>query len=227
MKRNTLSLACGLVLAGMATGAAAEYELSANVAMTTDYVWRGISQNDEDPAIQGGFDFEHESGFYLGTWGSNVNASDPVTVRGEEVTLDSGSMELDVYGGFATELENGIGIDLGAVAYLFPGYDEWDTEEYYIGGSYDLFGLMLYYNNDADSMYYDASLDFELQQDAWLGLHVGYSDPDDGESATDWKVAVGKSLLGVDWEVAYTDTDYDGSDGWADSRVFLTVSKSF
>ena len=53
----------------------AEVSLSGNVAVTTDYVWRGMSQNAEDPSVSGGFDLEHSSGFYIGLWAANVLAS--------------------------------------------------------------------------------------------------------------------------------------------------------
>ena len=66
-----LSIAMGIALASLTTAASAEF--SGNVALTTDYVWRGVSQTDEGPAVQGGFDYEHESGFSAGVWGSNVD----------------------------------------------------------------------------------------------------------------------------------------------------------
>jgi len=63
----------GVVVSTIASSAVYAGEISANVALTTDYVWRGISQNQEDPALQGGFDYAHDSGFYLGAWAANVN----------------------------------------------------------------------------------------------------------------------------------------------------------
>jgi len=64
MKSSTKVLSISaLALATLAP--AAQAEITANVALTTDYVWRGVSQNQEDPALQGGFDYAHDSGFYL------------------------------------------------------------------------------------------------------------------------------------------------------------------
>ena len=72
--KNSLKLASVSLLAAAALAPAANAEITANVALTTDYVWRGVSQNtDESPALQGGFDFADESGFYAGVWASNVN----------------------------------------------------------------------------------------------------------------------------------------------------------
>ncbi len=222
MKKTSLSIACGLALAAVAAPSVAEVSLSANVALTTDYVWRGISQNDEDPAIQGGFDLGLENGLYAGIWGSNVNA---VNTDAFDNVVDTGSIELDYYVGWATEFDNGVGLDLGFIYYDFPGIKDWDTEEYYIGASYSYFGLMASYNNDFDYVYWDASFDYELPEGFGLGLHYGYTDADEGEDMADWKVAITKSMFDVDFELAYTDTDVDSP--MTDSRVFLTVSKSW
>ena len=155
-----------------------------------------------------------DNGLYAGIWGSNV-------------TTGQGSIEIDYYAGWATELDNGVGIDVGAVAYTYPGTDDWDTEEYYLGASYSYFGLMASYSNDLDAIYWDASADFELPNEFGLGLHYGYWDMDEGEDQGDWKIALTKSLFELDWELAYTDTDIDNAENWADGRVFLTVSKGW
>jgi len=217
MKKTSLSLACGLALAAVAAPSAAEVSLSANVALTTDYVWRGMSQNSEDAAIQGGFDLGVDNGLYAGIWGSNVD------------TGGAGSMELDYYGGWATEFDNGFGLDVGYIYYDFPGADFDGSDEFYIGGSYSYFGLTAYYDNDSDNIYWDASFDYELPEGFGLGVHYGYTDADEGEDMADWKVGITKSMFDLDFELAYTDTDLDSAvaKDWADSRVFLTVSKSW
>jgi uncharacterized protein (TIGR02001 family) len=79
---------------------------SANVTFTTDYIWRGMTQSDGS-AIQGGFDFESDSGFYAGIWGSNVNFN------------DGNGQELDYYAGYTTSLGI-IGVDLGYIIYDYP-----------------------------------------------------------------------------------------------------------
>ncbi|HET8656667.1 MAG TPA: TorF family putative porin [Longimicrobiaceae bacterium] len=100
--------------------------LSANVALTSDYVFRGISQTQGEPAIQGGIDVKHPSGLYAGTWGSSVNFGEG---------LEGGrraEMELDVYGGLARSLAGLVDFDVGALYYAYPGaagsrgYDYWE-----------------------------------------------------------------------------------------------------
>lgn len=83
-------------------------EFSATTTLASDYVFRGISNTDGDPAIQGSMDYEHESGFYAGVWASNVKFRENA---GEDAvdTVDEASIEIDYYAGFASEFDNGIG----------------------------------------------------------------------------------------------------------------------
>ena len=90
-------------LLGVPALAAAEdggpHSLSANVGLTSNYLFRGISQTGGDPAIQGGLDYTHASGFYLGTWGSNVGWIE------DYQGYDSSNLELDLYGGSTVSYE--------------------------------------------------------------------------------------------------------------------------
>jgi len=88
----TSSIIAAGVLAGSSAANAGEIE--ANVSLATDYVFRGFSQTNEDPAISGGFDYGFDGGFYLGIWGSNVNF-------GEDSNT---STEIDLYGGYAFDV---------------------------------------------------------------------------------------------------------------------------
>ena len=112
-----------LVLTGLvgvpAMAMAAEespHKLSANVGLYSDYIFRGISQTGGDPAIQGGLDYTHSSGFYLGTWASNVGWIEDFQGYG------SGNMEIDLYGGFRGNIgKSDFTFDVGAIQYLYPG----------------------------------------------------------------------------------------------------------
>ncbi len=102
MKKSNLSVAIALLATSPLSLAAEDssfygWSQSASVALTTDYVWRGISQTNNDPAIQGQFDLSHESGFYIGAWASNVEFAD-----GSKTSL-----ELDAYAGFSRETDFG------------------------------------------------------------------------------------------------------------------------
>lgn len=86
--------------------------VSANVALTTDYRFRGLSFSDGDIAIQGGFDVAHESGFYVGVWGSSI-----------EDSATFGNSEVDLYGGWSGEVSGGLSADVGLLYFYFPNGD--------------------------------------------------------------------------------------------------------
>lgn len=216
--------------------------VAANVALTTNYVWRGVSQSAENPAIQGGFDYEHESGFYLGTWGSNVNwGNDAVT----SADGDGASMELDLYGGYKFKA-GPVELDVGLIHYMYPGASsslDYDFTEVYVGGGYGPFSLTYSHASDyqgttsEDGSYLDASASFELPQGLGLGLHVGKSSGDGvqaafGKKYTDYKVGLSKEVGGYGFELAYTDTNMSGAQEIKkgvfanDGQWMLTVSKS-
>lgn len=99
------------------------YEVSYNVGLFSQYIWRGLSQTDNKPALQGGVDFTHESGFYLGAWASNVSwPRDDYTPVGGSFYESGGSLEMDLYGGYRTEIgKTGVTLDVGALTYYYPG----------------------------------------------------------------------------------------------------------
>ena len=117
--RSTL-LNCGVLLAtlGATAGAAAEespHTLTANVGLYSQYVFRGLTQTNEELAIQGGADYSHSSGFYAGTWLSNVSWYSDTNAG------NSNSIEWDLYGGFRKSWDNGFSGDAGYLRYHYPG----------------------------------------------------------------------------------------------------------
>lgn len=113
----------------------ASAQLSSNVSVTTNYKFRGQDQDiisnsgglksrTFKPALQGGFDYAFSNGFYVGNWNSSVN------------WLPGNSIEMDFYGGFKGEIMTGLGFDLGAITYQYPGNSDGETTELYAGLSY-------------------------------------------------------------------------------------------
>lgn len=114
---------------------APELVLSANTTFTTDYIFRGFSQTDENPAVQGGFELEYRI-FYLGVWGSNVDFGTDINRAGNVENV--APLEIDWYGGLRPEW-NGISFDLGAFYYTYPGgLESWklDYVEFGTAASY-------------------------------------------------------------------------------------------
>ena len=95
---------------------ASPYTLSYNVGLYSQYVFRGLTQTSYNPAIQGGMDFSHTSGFYLGTWGSNISWLN------DSKNYDRSSLEWDIYGGFRNTFgQSDFGYDVGLLNYIYPG----------------------------------------------------------------------------------------------------------
>src|SRR5207244_6928689 len=110
MRKSILSLAvaAAVLVPGLAAAqAAAPSPLTGNVTLITDYRFRGISQTIGKPAFQGGFDYAHASGFYLGNWNSNVS---------EVAGYPGGNLEMDFYGGYERAVGDD-GLEVGLLEY--------------------------------------------------------------------------------------------------------------
>ncbi len=230
---KTLSTIAVATLMATSSMAVAEVTFSGNVGITSNYIFRGVSQTDNSAAIQGGFDMEHSSGFYAGIWGSNV---DSAFYAGAEA-------EFDLYAGYGGEFDGGIGYDIGYLAYRYPDttFNDNNTEEVYGSLSYD-FGpaavsVGLAYSSDwfgtDDSTYTSLDVDIPLPNDFGLGLHYGSEDFDQLDDYDEWKIGLTKSYSGFDFALDYTDTDIDENDAAAaatnalsDGKFIFTISKS-
>lgn len=187
-------------------------EWSANANFTNNYIWRGLTQSTNEPAVQGGIDYSDESGFYAGTWVSNVQyESDDVY-----------SYEHDLYFGLSG------GEDFTwDVGYLYYNYDsgaQFDFGEIY--GSVGYAGFSASVNAlansqpdgfDFGSTYYLASnYAVELSSGVELGLHVGYHDGNfqksfNGTSTSYWDYSVRASKSGFTFALTDTNLEDDGS----------------
>lgn len=139
------------VLAADAPAApAAPYTITGNVGFISDYTFRGISQTFRSPALQGGFDFAHTNGLYLGTWASNINGSAQYT---------NANMEWDFYGGYNGTINDDLGYSVGLITVYYPGGKtalaapnrKWDTTEWNIGATWK--GLNLKYSQTLTDWY--------------------------------------------------------------------------
>ncbi len=138
-----------LAAAMLATSSAALAEISGNVTLATDYVFRGISQTDNQMAIQGGLDYAWDNGFYVGTWASNVDSS----------FFDNGrdpQIELDMYGGYSGEYDD-FGYDVGYLRYQYPSSDNVNTNEVYVSGTYMGLTVSLNYSDELQFILSDQS----------------------------------------------------------------------
>ena len=231
--------AAAVATASITGAGAAQAETTANVALTTDYVFRGVSLSDNGPAIQGGFDWSSEIA-YAGVWASNV--------------VDG--VEMDVYGGL-TPTTGPIQWNLGAIAYFYPGADddasEFDYVELVLGASTALteqikVGASIYYapDNRADTgeaTYYEINGSYQPMDALSFSAAFGnqsVEDPDGlaGGAGEDdyntWNLGGTYAIHGFTLDLRYHDTDIDpGTDIEAytygppsyDAAVVLTVGR--
>ncbi|MGJ8619286.1 MAG: TorF family putative porin [Methylophilaceae bacterium] len=225
-----------------AEAAASDWSFSSNVAYTSDYYVRGLSQNFHKPALQGGFDVEHSSGFYVGTWASNVSPN----------TFPDASLEIDYYAGYGGEFgETGIGYSAGVIAYTYPG-GSWGDCEFNLGqpGCFKADGVTPASNEDWTTYeanfglsysYFSAQVSTTLGN--WFGLdsNTGY----DGDSKfttyvelnAEYPFGNGWSLIGhlghlnVTAKIAETNlayiTPYNGERDPSYTDYKIAVAKSF
>jgi uncharacterized protein (TIGR02001 family) len=215
MKLKLAALMSGLVLAGAAQAQATpDYSLSYNVGLVSDYRYRGISQSRLNPALQGGVDFSHKSGFYLGAWGS--------TIKWIEDGGGDAEVEVDLYGGYKFSA-GPVGLDVGVLTYNYPDHSlavSPNTQEIYVGASWgpatlkyshavsNLFG----FSNSKNSYYLDLSASFDLGNGFALVPHIGYQKVknNSGFSYTDYSITLTKDFgNGFSASAALVGTDND------------------
>jgi uncharacterized protein (TIGR02001 family) len=123
---NTLILAAlvapAIAMAEDAPAAAPAPAFTSNVALVSNYLYRGISQTGGKPALQGGFDYAHTSGFYAGVWGSSISwLSDAYTASAGTAGANNAGLELDTYLGFKNSFADDFNYDVGFLRYNYPG----------------------------------------------------------------------------------------------------------
>ncbi len=239
--KKVLSAVLGLAIALGPVGiAGAEDEdvsiegLSGNVTLTSDYVWRGLGQSANGAAIQGGMDWNHGSGFYIGLWGSSINF---------ETEDDRASLELDIYTGFGGNFTENFSYDVNLTAYTYPDSNsDLDYHFWEIGGSlaYDfqvlsLDGGIFYspetFGEGGQTLYYKTGVGIPLPAGFSLAGTLGYYTYDD-DSDLDYlhyDVGVSYEIAGLSLNLLYTDTDIDdcGGNQACDGKAVVSLGYSF
>ena len=182
--------------------------VSANVSFASDYIWRGMTQSD-GPAVQGGFDYASDGGFYAGIWGSNVNFNDS--------TGSGNGAEFDYYFGYGFEM-GGVGVDLGYVAFDYPGNeDDLDFEEIVLGLSMGDLGLTFAMGQDGAPDYTEVSYGIGA-----VGVSYGQYD-DYGDN---FSISYGFTCGTYDCGIGYYDFSDDGYSGMDEDALVFSVSAS-
>lgn len=216
-----------------------DFSLQVDAAALSDYRSRGISQTQNDPALQGAVTLLHSSGLYLGAWSSNVDFGYGSSTR----------QELDYYAGYYWQISDDIALDLAYYDYTYPRQAGLNYSEYFAELSAYGAKLGAYYSDDIggdQSMLYSyVGYATTLPADVALEVRYGnadYKDPiwiaNSGSSRNayrEWEVKASKELFAVTWSLSYIDTDlsqaecnnYMGFDDVCSATVVAGVSKSF
>ncbi|HWQ39260.1 MAG TPA: TorF family putative porin [Burkholderiales bacterium] len=257
-KKKLIATAVAAVFAlpgmSLAQDAASPHTLTANIGFFSDYSFRGLTQTMEEPAVQGGFDYVHSSGLYLGTWGSNISG----------IQFADGSLEWDFYGGWSKAFGD-FGINGGAVYYYYPGAEitgtgeSYDTLELVLGGSWKWLSARVYYavtdffgcnatscpsafNDDSKgSIYFDLSATYPVTDAFSVTAHVGKQTVEGSIidlDYTDYRIGANYLWEGFNFGLAYKDTDAEEANYTVtkangeqvflgDGTVILSVTRTF
>ncbi|MCH7342489.1 TorF family putative porin [Pelomonas sp. CA6] len=217
MKSMIAVLAASLAATALPVHAEEASPLTFNIGATSDYRYRGISQSRLKPALQGGVDYAHASGFYIGSWASTIKWI-------KDVPGGDASVEIDVYGGYKTEVAQGLTLDVGALTYIYPSNKlspNANTTELYAALSYgpvtakyshaltNTFGNV----DSKNSGYLDVSASFEIVDGWTLAPHVGHQwikgPARSAASYTDYSLALSKDFKGLVPSLSVVSTNAD------------------
>lgn len=246
------NLTKALVVAGTLTAAAAplahaeEAMPSVKLSVYSEYEYRGISQTSEKPAGQLNIDWAHSSGFYLGTFVSNIKwLKDAAEVGGFST---SANLEWDIFGGYKFEVAKDVLVDVGYLRYEYPSSGAFNpkpnTDEVYVGVGYGPFSVKYSYSlndtfgvvNSEGSDFIEANVAYPLMDKLTLTGHIGHQKYKNNKPLdyTVYKLGLAYDLGGgwnVGGYVKDTDADsalytYKGKD-WGKSRLVGFVSYTF
>jgi uncharacterized protein (TIGR02001 family) len=231
-----------------------EHTLTGNVTLASSYRFRGIDQTFGKPALQGGFDYSHSSGVYLGNWNSNISSG---------AGYPGGNLEMDFYGGWKGAFGD-FGVDVGALYYYYPGSSSnpflngsnnrdpgatvsgnVDNLELYVAGSWKFLTLKYSYAineyfklpKSEGTSYLELNGAYDLGDGWGVNGHVGhlfakdfdyaYTTGDRNIDYTDWKLGVTKDISGWVIGLAYVGTDAKGDCNTTEFYCFAgTISAS-
>jgi len=194
-------------------------EITYNAGYTSNYLWRGMTQNDNSGAASIGTDVALPGGFYLGAWTSAASGTNY-------------TQEVDYYGGI-THSAGPATFDVGYIAYVYPGTDAGASNfgEFY--GKVTLApekapytAKVSYFVDDRERLTFKNYLEGSVSYDAGVvGINYTYGDYD--KSNKFWSVGLSKELLGLGVTLAYTDTNFDAAGTVDTEKVTLSVAKTF
>lgn len=210
--------------------------ISANVALTTDYRFRGVSLSGGDPAIQGGITVTHESGFYASVWSSSLKST-PV----------NGSQELDLIAGWSGKLTSALKLDAGMLYYVYPNghvghanyWEPYASISTTVGPASLKLGVAYDWNQkslgDNDNLYVYGNVDVAIPKTPLtVSGHLGYTDGvlapnylagSDKKHGWDWSLGASATIYGpISLGVSYIGVTGPSINGYTDDTVVATLT---
>jgi uncharacterized protein (TIGR02001 family) len=202
--RKLLVFGALVAAAASAPAFAQDVTVTGNVTLTTDYVWRNVSQSNYDAAIQGGIDITTSNGFYVGTWASSIDFND----------ASDANIEVDLYGGYRFDL-GGVAADVGVIYYAYPDTDDINFTEVYgkLSKTFDAvtLGGSLNWDPDNETVYADASIGYAVSPE--FSLSAGYGAYLEGFGEySGWNAGGSWAVGGVTLGARYSENDISGTD---------------
>ncbi|MBN2885400.1 MAG: hypothetical protein JXM75_01670 [Chromatiaceae bacterium] len=213
-----------------ALAAPAQAEWSSTATLASDYLFNGVSQTGHRAALQVSLDWAGENGFYAGTWASNVDFDDDTRV------------EIDLYGGYATEFGPGISLDAGIALYSYHGASyssDSNYHEYYLKFGYAGFDLKAWYTQDYAGLDVDhltlmvgktLEINDQWSVSAWVDRSKSldadrFTWEEDDDSYVHWQLMANTSQAGFDISFGVSGTTLESDAG--DTRLLLTLARTF
>ena len=208
----TLVAAAAMADAAPAAAPASAWSQSANLALTSNYVWRGISQNSNSVALQGGFDVAHTSGLSAGVWASSIKFAE--------------GLEVDLYANYGFKVA-GVDLSVGYIAYVYTGASSINFEEANISATYA--GVTAKVSKGISGVkdyYYELGYTYSIPavKGLDLGLHYGWADTSTTTNE-DYSVSLTYPVAGFAATAAYSNVP--GNTGAEHDLYSLTLKKSF
>jgi uncharacterized protein (TIGR02001 family) len=219
-----------VVLPAFADEPAPADPLSFNVGAVSEYRYRGISQSRLKPALQGGIDYAAPNGFYVGTWAS--------TIKWIKDAGGDANVEVDLYGGYKTEVAKGLTLDVGGLYYLYPSNKLKNVSGFANANTFELYGALTFgpvtakYSHSTTNLfgtvdsknsgYFDVTANFDLGNGMTLSPHVGHQTikHSPAYSYSDYSLTFAKDFSGLVLSAAVVGTD-------ADKALYVTPAGKF
>lgn len=222
MKNLLVAVLASIAVVAVPVTTSVAAEQSANVALTSNYVFRGITQTDDGVALQGSYDIKQskdDMGWYAGVFGSNVDNGN-----------NADGLEIDVYGGWKGSFgkQSALGYEVGGIVYNYTDSNfSKDIKEIFAGINYETAYFKLFIGDDGnqangDYTYFDFGASFVIMKDIDLDLHAGHTSRDFAKDYYDASAALSMEVKSYDLSLSLTFEDLTD-----EVEFFVTVGKEF